>query len=344
MKMHRILSLGAGVQSTALLLMSIRGELPRIDHAIFADTQAEPPAVYKHLEWLESECNKAGIPLHKITVGDLRADAIQFRSESRASRADGSPKRYASIPLFVLNPDKSVGRIRRQCTSEYKINPIESFIKRELLGIAPGKRMPKTHLVEQWLGISSDELRRAKTPSKSKKDGKPQPIWWKTHVFPLVSIEKWWGLSDGGLFGFPVPIPHQRIWQPREMAVPLNMSRADVIAWLKREYPDRECPRSACIECPYRRNEEWLAIKNDDPASFELACVSDEKFREADLAGQKARGMIVGLPFIHRTCQPLREVDLTKADNWSPVPEVDEDGETIFSQSAESECEGMCGV
>ena len=40
--MLRILSLGAGVQSTALLLMSIRGEIDRRDCAIFADTGWEP--------------------------------------------------------------------------------------------------------------------------------------------------------------------------------------------------------------------------------------------------------------------------------------------------------------
>ena len=38
----RILSLGAGVQSSVVLLMSIKGILPRLDAAIFADTQWEP--------------------------------------------------------------------------------------------------------------------------------------------------------------------------------------------------------------------------------------------------------------------------------------------------------------
>lgn len=48
----RVLSLGAGVQSTAVLLMSATGELPKLDAAVFADTQWEPKAVYEHLEWL----------------------------------------------------------------------------------------------------------------------------------------------------------------------------------------------------------------------------------------------------------------------------------------------------
>ncbi|NBW19669.1 MAG: hypothetical protein EBR82_68020 [Caulobacteraceae bacterium] len=53
MKTH-ILNLGAGVQSTALYLMSLDGEVQKFDAAIFADTQEEPEDVYRHLEWMES--------------------------------------------------------------------------------------------------------------------------------------------------------------------------------------------------------------------------------------------------------------------------------------------------
>lgn len=48
--MKRFISLGAGVQSTTMLLMSLNGDLERADCAIFADTQDEPKAVYDHLE------------------------------------------------------------------------------------------------------------------------------------------------------------------------------------------------------------------------------------------------------------------------------------------------------
>ena len=49
----RVLSLGAGVQSTVMALMTMTGEIKdKPDCAIFADTGAEPKNVYKHLEWL----------------------------------------------------------------------------------------------------------------------------------------------------------------------------------------------------------------------------------------------------------------------------------------------------
>jgi hypothetical protein len=49
----RVLSLGAGVQSTALAILAARGHLPRPDAAIFADTGWEPAAVYAHLDRLD---------------------------------------------------------------------------------------------------------------------------------------------------------------------------------------------------------------------------------------------------------------------------------------------------
>lgn len=47
-----IISLGAGVQSSTMALMAAHGEItPMPDAAIFADTQAEPKAVYEWLDW-----------------------------------------------------------------------------------------------------------------------------------------------------------------------------------------------------------------------------------------------------------------------------------------------------
>ena len=51
----RVLSLGAGVQSSTLALMIEKGEIPMVDCAIFADVKGEPQEVYKWLDWLETE-------------------------------------------------------------------------------------------------------------------------------------------------------------------------------------------------------------------------------------------------------------------------------------------------
>jgi hypothetical protein len=144
----RLLSLGAGVQSTVLALMAAEGTLG-CDGAIFADTKWEPQRVYDHLDRLEATLSAAGIPLHRVSKGNLRADSLDPNH------------RYASVPYFVRNPDGSNGMGRRQCTSEYKLAPIGRKV-RELLGAAaPGfKRVPKGRVAEQLIGFSTDEIHR----------------------------------------------------------------------------------------------------------------------------------------------------------------------------------------
>jgi hypothetical protein len=164
----RLLSLGAGVQSTTLALMTADGTLPKIDAAIFADTGWEPRRVYQHLDRLRTVLTDAGIPLHTVGRGNLRADSLDPQH------------RYASIPYFVRNPDGTDGMGRRQCTSEYKLAPIGRKV-RELLGAAPPdyRRVPRGNTAEQWIGFSTDEIHRV-----SDKDG----VSYVTKRYPLLEL------------------------------------------------------------------------------------------------------------------------------------------------------------
>jgi 3''-phosphoadenosine 5''-phosphosulfate sulfotransferase (PAPS reductase)/FAD synthetase and related enzymes len=133
----RVLSLGAGVQSTTLALMAAHGEIEAPDCAIFADTGWEPAEVYEHLDRIEP---LLPFPVHRVNAGDIR-DSI----------ATG---RYEPIPWHVPG-----GMGRRQCTKQYKIYPIRRKV-RELLG---GKT-PRDGC-EMWIGISRDEAHRMKPAS-----------------------------------------------------------------------------------------------------------------------------------------------------------------------------------
>lgn len=144
----RLLSLGAGIQSTALALLSAEGKLPRVDGAVFADTGWEPREVYNHLGRLDSVLTEAGIPVHRVSVGNIRDDALN------------PAHRFASMPLYVKNLDGGDGMIRRQCTSEYKLKPIKEMT-RHLLGAPVGTRVKKGLWAETWVGISTDERDRA---------------------------------------------------------------------------------------------------------------------------------------------------------------------------------------
>ena len=149
LKTLRVLSLGAGVQSSTLALMIHKGEIPMVDCAIFADTQAEPPKVY---EWLEFIKKTVSYPVHIVTWRNLEQDVL-----------DASQGKYQAftIPFYTKNKETGQkGMLMRQCTADYKIKPVTKKV-RELLGYKKGERVDlKEVKVEMLLGISTDELRR----------------------------------------------------------------------------------------------------------------------------------------------------------------------------------------
>tara|TARA_R100001460_G_scaffold11891_4_gene27590 strand:+ start:514 stop:1344 length:831 start_codon:yes stop_codon:yes gene_type:complete len=149
MKTLRVLSLGAGVQSSALALMIHKGKIPMVDCAIFADTQAEPPKVY---EWLEFIKKTVSYPVHIVTWRNLEQDVL-----------DASQGKYQAftIPFYTKNKEtEQKGMLMRQCTADYKIKPVTKKV-RELLGYKKGERVDlKEVKVEMLLGISTDEMRR----------------------------------------------------------------------------------------------------------------------------------------------------------------------------------------
>lgn len=162
----KIISLGAGVQSTTMALMAAHGEIgPMPDCAIFADTQWEPKKVYDHLNWLRSD-NVLPFPVHIVSRGSLRQSILDRRNVQGG--------RYAAVPWFTVNPDGSHGMGRRQCTHEYKLTPLMRKM-RELLGVGPKDRIPK-ETVEVWIGISTDEAGRMKPASQQ----------WQKSRWPLI--------------------------------------------------------------------------------------------------------------------------------------------------------------
>lgn len=166
--MLRVLSLGAGVQSTALALMAAHGEItPMPDCAIFADTQSEPKSIYAHLDWLDAQLP---FVIHRVSAGSLRAQII--------ASTKGEQLMNARPPFFVAGG----GMLNRQCTQDFKLQPIQRKL-RELLGLRRGQHWPSEIAVEQWLGISLDEAMRIK----------PSRIAAISHRYPLVDA----GLTRG---------------------------------------------------------------------------------------------------------------------------------------------------
>lgn len=150
-----VLSLGAGVQSTTVLMMAVHEELPGLDAAIFADTGWEPDEVYRHLEWLIPQAERAGIPVHVVSSGNIRTDSMEYE---------------VSMPLYLKTPSRNGGMLRRQCTRDYKIDPVRKKLV-ELID-----RKWTSTIVDHWFGISWDEIERMSQPKNS----------WSRHRYPLV--------------------------------------------------------------------------------------------------------------------------------------------------------------
>lgn len=164
----RIISLGLGVQSTALYYMSSMGELPRCDYAVFADTGREKSKTLKYLEFLtEWQRLYNGIPIVVVRKRNLFTDLLN------AENSTG--QRFASIPAYVKTGGPTEGMLRRQCTSEYKIYQVDQAI-RDLYGLKPRQRTPIT---EVWKGITLDEIERLSIPQET----------WKIHIYPFVGYK-----------------------------------------------------------------------------------------------------------------------------------------------------------
>lgn len=154
------ISLGGGVQSTAMALMAGEGKFGTLpDVAYFADTGWEPRHVY---ETVEAVKRLSPFPVETVSNGrNLARDVYDGKA------ANGN--RFIPIPVFTL----AGGMTPRQCSNQYKIDPIIQKI-RERLGYSYRQRVK--HRVEQWMGISVDEAARMKDSS----------IPWTRLRYPLV--------------------------------------------------------------------------------------------------------------------------------------------------------------
>ena len=100
-----------------------------------------------------------------------------------------------------------------------------------------------------------------------------------------------------------------------------GMTRLHCLEWIKKNnYPTP--PRSSCIICPFHNDAEWANLTSSE---FEEACQFDEFIRD------RGGGHLSGQLYLHKSCKPLRDVDLTD-------PFVNQ--LSMFG----NECEGMCGV
>ena len=119
------LSFGGGVQTTALLVMAVRGEVERPDLVAFADTGCEWPETYDYISrYIKPLVEKAEIEF--VTVKHPSKTLLEYYWH------------YRAIPM----PQS------RACTHNFKISPISKLY---------GQR----GIQKEWVGFSAEEGGRA---------------------------------------------------------------------------------------------------------------------------------------------------------------------------------------
>lgn len=132
----QIWSSGGGTQSTAIAVLILQGKLPKPDFAFIADTGRETGETWEYLDKVTNPAlAKIGLQVERLipkTLPDI------FNGEGTML-----------IPAFFTNDAKA----SNFCSSYWK----RDFVKRIAVqrGLVPGIN---------WLGISTDEMRRVKTP------------------------------------------------------------------------------------------------------------------------------------------------------------------------------------
>ena len=127
----KVISLGWGIQSWTMAVMSALGELELVDAAIHADTTHERSGTYafaeKRTPWLCSQ--------------GVRVVTVKGSDPQPINKYGG-----VMIPAFTQ------GILQRQCTDNWKRSPMRRWLQ------AHRDKQP----IEMWIGISWDESQRMK--------------------------------------------------------------------------------------------------------------------------------------------------------------------------------------
>lgn len=294
-----IISLGAGVQSVTASLMAdageiiYRGEPTKPRCGIFADTQCEPEDVYKTLSWL------CGV-------------RVQFRISKSLGLLEPyvEPGIYQSgilsFPIHIV----TIGNLEEDFL-EALMDPKSRCGQPPFYVWNAVKQMEATLWRKCTKEYKLDAIRRE---TRRICEGGPVIQWIG------ISLDEAHRMKDSGVNYITNHYP----------LVEMRKSRHDCLLWLEKR-GHRIVSKSACRQCPYINNERLREMRDTRPKDWEHLVAFDREIRKRQRAvinGAK----ITGTLFIHRSCKPIEEVDLsTEEDNGQG---------NLFG----NECEGMCGV
>lgn len=339
----RLLSLGAGRQSTALFILGCEGKLlPKLDGAVFADTKWEPRHVMTHLANLQQFGEEHGVPVYLASKGSLPEDVLD-------------PRVFATIPSWTKPKPWELVPVEFGACPACLSAQVSYAPSGGTLWLDEAEACPDcdgTRLVPvRW----EKRLRRKGEPGRIKRQCTPK---YKIEVINsqvrvLLGAETWdepCRYCDAG---------GQRIapWDPEAGVGPCSICRgtgtrrrvgpapkgAMAEQWIgfsldeeldrvtTAGFPRYETPRfplceirwtvddcekflgergwqaekSACIGCPFHEDEIWIDMKHRDPEDFADAVAFDYAHREG--AGLNVER------YLHESREPL-DIAVEKAE------------------------------
>lgn len=161
----RVVNYGGGTNSTALLLEALDRGIS-VDLIAFADTGSEMPRTYEYVKMLSEWLLKHGMP----PVAVVRWIRVQGKDAGKFIPLHEWCEQEQTVP------SKAYGF--SGCTTKWKQQPVDKFIKNHPLVVAAHAR---GELVERWIGYDADEPQRAQRMESKN----PEPHLWKWCA-PLV--------------------------------------------------------------------------------------------------------------------------------------------------------------
>lgn len=179
----QIWNCGGGTQSAAIAALIILGRLPKPDLAVIVDTERERSSTWRYVDrWVIPGLAEVGVTLHRVPKS-------RYCTVDLWGGEDGST---LLIPAFTTHGD-NIGKLPAYCSTEWKVRVVQRWATTEHSVTA----------ATNWIGYSTDEERRAKSPGSGK--------WLRR--FPLieqgVSRIECYGIVRR--LGWPQP-PHSSCW------------------------------------------------------------------------------------------------------------------------------------
>lgn len=152
----QVWSCGGGTQSAAIAALIVSGKLQRPNYAFITDTGRERQSTWDYF-WtvLKPKCLSIGLDIEIIHKDEWATKDLW----------GGEDGLTLLLPTFTTI-NGNIGRKPTFCSAEWKRDVAGRYMRRRL-GLKK---------VQNWIGFSSDELRRIKSPRRQ---------WWQFR-FPLI--------------------------------------------------------------------------------------------------------------------------------------------------------------